>query len=603
MKTPRQFKDFACALAVVVGAFFCDLGSTALIARGAENAKPAGRSAMDPSVSGLSATFRDGQVFLVWKESPLPAGTVLNVYRHFRPITTGTLADAVLIGHHVQPGSARDWWKDPSAFKLGDAPGTSVGFVIGDGLPPLDPSAGLFVHTATADEGDNQYFAITVLDPKGVENREVLLGQSSLSQPVSLRKMPVQAIWVGPGAPPVVPANLPIVVRLAGGAGPNDPNYNYLAFGDTTMGWRESLSFKFKIIYANNCLNLYPSDRVWYNRSLGGPVAHFQTPAGIALHFGYNSKIYDEAAMKDGTIVNYNERRLLWTLDWVHRAFKTDPNRVHVIGSSGGGAGLMLALHHPSVFASVCAMVPCVSYVTSTDPDMAANDAYTKVLRLLGGDYGGGVPYAADLGGFAYLDGVSCVKRNRELPFLVVDHGRKDRPTPWSKTPAFYRALDEHKAGFVAWWDDGEHAAAGKGAPEDVRQKMTVDYLLQFSKGTSFPAFSNCSDNKDPGHGNPAEGDIVGWMNRGFKWKEIVDTERRYAISIQMTHSDVKYPVTANVTLRSRQRFKPGANRAVTVAIDREPTREVFPDENGVVTVPAVVFPSPEYRRIEITYR
>lgn len=603
MKIPKQFKGFSCAIAVLGGVFLCDFASAALVANDSVEVKVDGRMSVGHAVTGLSATFRDGQVFLVWKESPLPAGTVLNVYRHFQPITTGTLADAVLIGHHIQPGSARDWWKDPSAFKLGDAPGTPVGFVIGDGLPPLDPSGGLFVHTATAEEGDKQFFAVTVSNPNGVEKRDVALGRSSLSQPVALRKMPAQAIWNGVGAPPVIPANLPIVVRLAGGAGPNDPNYNYLAFGDATMGWRESLSFKFKIIYANNCLNLYPSDRVWYNRALGGPVSHFQTPAGIALHFGYNSKIYDEAAMKDGTIINYNEKRLLWTLDWVQRTFKTDPNRVHVIGSSGGGAGLMLALHHPSVFASVCAMVPCVSYVTSTDPEMAANDAYTKVLKQLAGDYNGGVAYAADLGGFAYLDGVSCVKRNRELPFLVVHHGRKDRPTPWSKTPAFYRALDEHKAGYVAWWDDGEHATAGKAAPEDFREKLTVDYLLQFSKGRSFPAFSNCSDNKDPGHGNPTEGDIVGWMNRGFKWGEIVDTERRYAISIQMTHPDVKYPVTADVTLRNRQKFKPGAKRVVTVVIDREAAREVIADESGVVTVPAVVFPSPEYRRIEIAFR
>jgi hypothetical protein len=234
---------------------------------------------------------------------------------------------------------------------------------------------------------------------------------------------------------------------------------------------------------------------------------------------------------------------------------------------------------------------------------MAANDAYTKVLKLLAGDYDGGVPFAADLGGFDYLDGVSCLKRHREFPFLVVDHGRKDRPTPWSKTPAFYRALDRHKVGFIAWWDDGEHATAGKGAPEDIKQAMTVDFLLQFSKGASYPAFSNCSDNRNPGHGDPADGDIVGWMNRGFKWREIVDTERRYTISIQMTHPDVRYPVSADVTLRNVQRFKPGANRRVTVAIDQDEPREVVADESGVVTVPAVAFPSQAHRRIQIAYR
>jgi hypothetical protein len=29
-----------------------------------------------------------------------------------------------------------------------------------------------------------------------------------------------------------------------------------------------------------------------------------------------------------------------------------------------------------------------------------------------------------------------------------------------------------------------------------------------------------CSDNKDPGKGDPTDGDIIGWMNRGLDWKD-----------------------------------------------------------------------------------
>jgi len=156
--------------------------------------------------------------------------------------------------------------------------------------------------------------------------------------------------------------------------------------------------------------------------------------------------------------------------------------------------------------------------------------------------------------------------------------------------------------GFVAWWDDGEHGTAGKGAPDDIRQAMTVDFLLQFSRGVSYPAFNNCSDSRNPGNGNSSDGDIVGWMNRGFKWKDIVDTGRRYGISVQMTHSDVRYPVSADLTLRNSQRFSPGPNRTVQVVIDQGRPRNVVSDERGVVTVPAVAFPSPAYRRIEMSY-
>jgi len=175
--------------------------------------------------------------------------------------------------------------------------------------------------------------------PDGVENQTIALGKNSLQGPVSQQKMPTQAIWIGEGEPPVVPANLPVVFRLHGGAGSHYEGFHYLAFGSAETGWREGLPFIFKISPSKNCLNVYPHDRAWFNRSLGGPVGHFKTQAGIALHFGYNSNIYDKKAMKDGVITNYNEKRMLWLIDWVLYTLKADRNRVHATGASGGGDG------------------------------------------------------------------------------------------------------------------------------------------------------------------------------------------------------------------------------------------------------------------------
>ena len=553
-------------------------------------------------VSDLAATARDGQVFLTWRENALPKDALLNVYRHPSPITEQTLREAVQIGHHVQPGSARDWWKDPAAFSADAPPGIPVGFKIAEDASPLDPGSGLFVHTVTPTEADRQYYALTISWPDRSETRTFVAGQNSLASPVRQAASPTRALWVGEGPAPVAPANLPVVLRLAGGAGPNDPAYNYLAFGDATMGWREGLPFKFKLRVTKDCIDIFPSDRVWYNRVLGGPVSHFRTQTGITLHFGYNSNIYDEKAMATGTIVNYNERRLLWILEWVHRTFQTDRARVHAIGSSGGGAGLMLALHHPSVFASVCAMVPCVSYRTSTNPNLAPNDAYTKVLKLLCGDYDGGVAYDPEIGGFEYLDGVSCLRRDEEFPFLIVNHGRSDVPTPWSKVPDFYRALNDRRAGFIAWWDNGTHGAAGKQAPDDVRSAMTVEFLLRFARNRSYPAISNCSDSKNPGNGDPADGDIIGWMNRGFTWQDAVETERSYAITVRMAHGEARYPTTADITLRNRQEFKPRAGQRIEVRVDRDAPFVIHADARGAITLPRIEFLNPEYRRLELKY-
>jgi hypothetical protein len=111
--------------------------------------------------------------------------------------------------------------------------------------------------------------------------------------------------------------------------------------------------------------------------------------------------------------------------------------------------------------------------------------------------------------------------------------------------------------GFVTYWDNGKHPTAGKNAPADV--KAWAKAMHRFRLNESFPAFSDTSSNRNPGEGDPAEGDIIGWMNRGLDWSEIEDAANHYAITLRADFPEVEYPVRTTITLRRTHDFKPKA--------------------------------------------
>lgn len=67
--------------------------------------------------------------------------------------------------------------------------------------------------------------------------------------------------------------------------------------------------------------------------------------------YGYSDQL-PGGDPNSGTVVNYTERRLLAYVDYVLKNYKTDKNRVFVLGGSMGGTGaISLALRYPEVFA------------------------------------------------------------------------------------------------------------------------------------------------------------------------------------------------------------------------------------------------------------
>jgi pimeloyl-ACP methyl ester carboxylesterase len=546
-------------------------------------------------VSEMAATARHGQVFLTWKEAETPVGATFNVYLASSPISD--VAKAARVGHHIERHSARDWWEDPASFKKGEKPGEPAGFRIQDSGERLDPAGGLFVHTIRKGARGRLFFAVTCSDAAGTEDARIVSGANSLRGGVAAEAGDIQPIWLGKGAPAAAGAGKgkPLWLNLHAKGGVVR-GMEYLVFGDETMGWREGLPFKFSVRLERDEVVVRPTDRVWINRP-HNEAGDGGTPAIWTFWFGYSSKIYDRKLMAGGVPVNYTERRNLWLLDWVRRHFQTDPNRWYCSGSSMGGCGTVsFGWRHPELFAGLHAHVPIVSYTYLGDKGSATRlepSCWTNAIppELKTCD---GVPLLERMNGAKF-----AAEAKDTLPFLFMIHGRQDSSIPWQNNPPFYRALAKARQPFAVYWDNGIHSTSGKDAPPDV--KAWLERFRRFRLDESQPVFIRTSSDRNPGNGDPADGDIIGWINRGMDWKEIEDAPDRYAITVTADFPGIEYPVRTDLTLRRLQRFKIKPSETLNVRIGDAAPVGIAANAEGLLTIPGVSIPSRDGVRIRIS--
>ena len=553
----------------------------------------AGFAAGGTIASNLRADFRCGQVFLTWDEPPAWQGN-FTILSSPRPITSANAGQAKVLADRVKPGSAYDWWLNPETFgsPLKEDPATGKkpeiqrqGFIIKQGAPRLLPDSGLFVHTVAQDEAGPRYYAVIAADGEGRENESILAGANSLAGPVIQKCEPVEPIWQESGAPPAAPAeSLPLHLVLHAKTGRG--GMHYLAFGDTSLGWREGLPFKFGVEVTSNAIVVAPTDRTWSDRMFpeGRDRCQTLTPAIHSFWYGYNSHINDPKRMSEGIATNYTERRLLWILAWVKRAFRIDPNRVYARGGSMGGCGsISFALRHPEIFAGIRAHVPIVSY----DKGPGGDSEFRIVAECgpLDRPCSDGVSLRERLDGTRFVRGAKG-----DLPFLFIANGRQDGSIPWWKCPDFYRALRDGRHGFVAAWDNENHGTCMKDMPEDMKKWTGLTGFHHIALNKSYLAFSNSSADQDPGNGSKTDGDLVGFMNRGLSWGEPVDETNRYEALVKYDLEASGLPVTVDVTPRRMQSFrlKPGqAASAVNIRADtleEIQRKSLVADDGGLVT-------------------
>ncbi len=546
------------------------------------------------TITGLQAFCRSGQVFLTWQEHDLPEDARLTVHSHDRPITVANLPDAAILASGIHRGSARDWWQDPRSFNLKAEPAEAKGFVIAHGGAALDPASGLHVHTVTPAMAGPRYYAVTWSGgPTPVP------GASSLTSPCLAEPGQPLPVWLGDTPAPQRQSAqgkaLIIALHGRGGgvtAGPNARPANCLWFGDRDQGWREGLPVKFHLSSTGDAVTLTLHDRVWANRPVReSPDGRDHCPAISTWWFGYNQNLPVTTDTTEIIGSNYTQRYIIALIEWAQNWLGTDPNQTFLTGGSMGGSGaIALALHFPKVFAAALAHVPVYAYTWETCSTSQAATA-GRIACPMGPLKGRTAKLLDGTDLLQHLDGARNIATREDTPPIFATNGRSDASIPWNNNPPFYRAANNARQAFAVYWNNGAHGMSSS-APDDV--KKWHELFRKYRLNQCFPAFANCSDNRDFGNGDPENGDPEGWLNRGLDWHTVTDQPNRLAMTITANYPGITYPVTVDVTPRRIQAFKTAPGDTLLLQVNQNQPLTYTVPPSGLLTVTGLMIITPE---------
>jgi hypothetical protein len=560
------------------------------------------------TVTDLKATCRDGQVFLTWQEKDLPADAWLSVLSARQPITQKNIASAQLLATRIHRGSARDWWQDPASFAKNAQPAAPVGYLIEPNAQPLDPQSGLHVHTVSAaDEGPRYYAVIYSTETEGLATDALIPGRNCTTQACVTRAAQVQAIWQRESPAPQRNSArgkaLILSLHGRGGGATATPDakgnaVDYLWFKNADQGWREGLSGKFALRSSDNSVVISPMDREWVSRPvLESADARDHCPAINTWWYGYHENIAVNSNSDPMIVRDATHHYLLALIQWAQNWLGTDPAQTYISGGSMGGSGaITLALKYPQHFAAVMAQVPV--YIYTWDACSSSRALSAARLACSCGPIKDKPALTRDGQELLQaLDNRLNIATVKDTPPIFATNGRRDGSIPWINNPPFYQAANAARQAFAVFWNDGDHGMSNQ-APADV--KAWSQLMRQYRLDRSYPAFSNCSDMRQFGNGEPEDGDRIGWINRGLSWELLHDKEDSYAILIKAAYPDLSYPLQVDVTLRRRQAFKPAPGDTLQLNLANAAARPYIMPADGLLTIPAVSISGPEGTRIEL---
>ena len=537
---------------------------------------------VQPVISGLQAEFRHGQVFITWREPANISTESFRIYISREPISKTSLNKSRLITSMVGPKTAADWYEDSTQSPR--ATGARRGWIIKPHSEPINPNGGLFVYTVRKADPSRVYFAVMGKN----EQADLLVpGTNSLMQPVEISHGNPQPIWQLNEQESDSAIGKPLALYLHSHQSRPKGTLSYLFFGDSTMGWREGLPFKFKITLNEDLLLLEPYDRVWINRKMAAEEARpnnglydTQFKNIETWWYGTNSYIYDAQKMPWGQPVNYTERWVMKVLGWVQQQYKTDTNRVYAFGASMGSGVLRWVLQYGNKFASADLQVPIL------DPFGEGAIGRRMATRL-------GMPESICSDNVPLADRLNTLKTIRQsndgITPIIIRAGRKDRSVFWTAKPGMMRLLQEKKYFLLMGWDNGSHMNAMRKNYEAFPGWFDFKWHIRhFALNKSYPVFTNASFDQNPGNGQESDGDLTGFVNRGLDWEVLADKHNEYRLIVKSLKTNVLLPVTVDITPRNLQQFKNFSSRKVEAhnidAAGKVVQREKIKVVNGLVT-------------------
>ena len=497
----------------------------------------------------LQAKFRGGQTFITWRDADSANVKRYRILRHNSPITDDNSTQAEVLADWVASGSGIDY-VSRAIFK------NESGFVIRDLGEQLALGMGLYVHTVSQQEA--AYYAVGSLDSTGKLLSAFESGKNSLAAPVEESPGSFQPV---------------LIEKLKTETGWADI-YNHWV--DRDMHPREGMAYRFAVALPENYrpearhpllialhgaggsygtmfiaepdwVVLYPDMRTVTFRN---EKTHEWDGNGSNFWFGLNSNFYNREDPYGGINVNYDERRLLWTIRRVMERYNVDPDRVHVQGGSMGGyASLNMALHYPELFASAYAWVPPTDFFRMSDYG-------NGIATMHWGPREANIRTNEGTGIFDRTDLVAYARSHPEVdfPVIMMFNGKQDKLITWEGPRLFYQAMQQSNHALLAFWSRGEHTGGPQQAKFGTPWQYFATDLRKLRRDQSYPALDFASNNDLPGTSSD-NGDPAGQLNASFQWRDIVDRLREYEGTIEPLNGRA-LSATADLTPRRLQRFE-----------------------------------------------
>ena len=506
-------------------------------------------------VTNINALFRDGQVFVTW-DNLTTTNVRYTLYRSSNPIHSGSqLTSAQNLGN-VRANSGLN-------KRLTDIVGTSTYLKIDSASVPLASTKGLFVATSTAP--GSFYYAVTA-NAIDLEDTTIVVGSNSLASPVSESVLMPKPVWQGRRV--VGGRTFEIYVQFATkvtssiypqmtNAGSYPFHFAIVKSGATTPHpvtfWMHGDGGSF---LPNSSYRVIGDPNEWVVTIDDWlPDATNATTCYYGYHENYDIHSPVNPIPTSGILYDYTFARVNHTINWAMRNLPVDSTRTYLTGWSGGAiGGLLSALVIPSRIAAIFVFAPQIDMSTTVFPldnkrwgtpqsNLMTNDGYSRNTRL-------------------NAKFLARINRLNSLPILFTFCGKNDVSVGWPEKIPFYDTLSFHRHGGFHFWSMTDHGTVFTNSPWQP-SFPNFSFFTRYRTNLSYPAFTNCSINDNPGNGTPSNGDQIGAINGHLDWNDnIVDVADRWEITLKLKNllttfgSDVAPDsATTDVTLRRLQNF------------------------------------------------
>ena len=546
-------------------------------------------------VTGFSAFYKNGQVFSTWNNLSA-TGIQYRLYKSSFPILHGSdLINCEYLGAV----------HDSSSFNkhLTEVAGQSYFLKTDSTSNPLGVDTGLFVST-TEVSGDF-FYALTTMT-LGIEDTMIIPGQNSLISSISeIAERPKAVFQTTLNISNYLVDIYVVFTSLTANAWfPQMVNVGSYGFNFAVLRNGTGLSHPLTIRLAGgggNFLSGIGSGTLpeEYRMGIDDWLPNEENSSWFGYHENYDIFSHNNPPPVSGINHDYASQLLEFIIDWAIRNLPLDTNSVYFNGVSAGASGAFFSsLSYPDRIAASVLKVPKFDLSFLHDPDTTNNYNEGKPGRLRVDTLLGTVPVnlPTNLGPLTYdlLNGgwLAHQHANDNVPLLFAVSGKNDTMVGWAEKIPYYDSVNANRLGGFYFWDQRTHNGDG------AHWNISPD-LMRYHRNLSFPAFSNCSANNNPGDGHADSGDSVGTINGFLDWNDsIADDSDQYQIEVFMqdlpTYFDtIKAPDSCftDITLRRLQHFAVPSGWEVLWEVYHHGQliqKDTFPYSSGLITLQGV---------------